>query len=131
MLQQNGKSALYVASRGSFPTIVDMLIKAERDRTNKSCNRNSVISNYTASEDSYDSACNSNLYREHEDWNMEQVENLLGSLARNHLEESDWKKLAKYWQFSDDQIKGQISVWEYQLSDISCLMILFVCLTTF
>ena len=99
-----------MASRGSFPTIVDMLIRAERDRIQKSCNRNSVISNYT-SEDSYDSACNSNLYRENgeTDWNVEQVQNVLASLARNHLDENDWKKLAKYWQFTDEQIKGEVS----------------------
>ena len=104
--KKNGRTALYVASRGSFPGIVDMIIKAERDKMGRNCDRNSILTDHNVSENSFDEACSN--YEFYEEMHGAQFRDLLSSLAKNHLDSNDWKKLAKHWYFTDEQILGKI-----------------------
>lgn len=104
-------NVLFTTFRGSFTAIVDMLIKAEREKINKdkvarmkehavSSETNSLTS-YKIYETEYetDFECNSENY-------TKQVRDLLWNLARNHLDAHDWKRLARHWNFTEEQIKA-------------------------
>ncbi|CAG2183203.1 unnamed protein product, partial [Oppiella nova] len=37
---------------------------------------------------------------------LNQFKKILWNLSRNHLEMNDWKRLARFWDFTDEQIKA-------------------------
>lgn len=113
---QSGRTPLYIAARGSHTAIVDILIKADRMRSNRcgtsgnsnNCSRKSSIERNTSIESNetqstYARDCPSTELGESY---LKQIKELLWSLSRNHLEVQDWKRLAKVWDFTDEHIKA-------------------------
>lgn len=101
-----------MASRGSFQAIVDMLIKAEREkvlrlkRTSDGCLRN-LRKDTTESEEFNDiEAINHCGHDVNDSVQLNQMRKILWNLSRNHLEMNDWKRLARFWDFTEEQIKG-------------------------
>lgn len=88
-----------------------MIIKAERERllrikTNSNPNDNGTfvstdLDTQTQSEFNYE--CNGS----HEQPDISHMRKLLYYLSKNHLEGQDWKRLARFWDFTEDQIKGK------------------------
>lgn len=106
---QSGRTALYVASRGSFQAIVDMLIKAERDNTLRPKSSSDGFSGRSGDQQNND-CCDANDHRcrreSNESIQINQMKKILWNLSRYHLEVNDWKRLAKIWDFTEEQIKG-------------------------
>lgn len=46
---------------------------------------------------------------EQENIHFSHIRKLLYHLARNHLENNDWKRLARFWDFTEEQIKGMLA----------------------
>lgn len=92
-----------------------MLIKAERDQYFKirtSAYSNENVTSTCASSD-LDSQTQSEMYSDfevQENVNFGHIRKLLYHLSRHHLEINDWKKLARFWDFTEDQIKGVLAV---------------------
>ena len=110
-----------MASRGSFQAIVDMLIRAEREKffklnqmshkQNQSNHSNDRLKN--CRKETFDSDDCTDLESNHcghevnqNNISLTQLKKILWNLSRNHLEINDWKRLARIWDFSEDQIKG-------------------------
>lgn len=51
-----------------------------------------------------------------ESLNFGHIRKLLYYLSRHHLETNDWKKLARFWGFTEDQIKGK---WQVEHSSLN------------
>ncbi len=89
-----------------------MLIKAEREkilklkRKHDGCVRNER-KDTTESEEFNDIETMNNCGHEvNENIQLNQMKKILWNLSRNHLEINDWKKLARFWDFTEEQIKG-------------------------
>lgn len=76
-----------------------MIIKAEREQFFK------LESNETRIEKqhSYDSTTD---YDTQDSLRLGHIRKMLYYLSRHHLESNDWKKLARFWNFTEEQIKG-------------------------
>uniref|UniRef100_T1JDD6 furin n=1 Tax=Strigamia maritima TaxID=126957 RepID=T1JDD6_STRMM len=85
LTEKSGRNVLYVAARGSFTAIVDLVIKTARRTSSTS---------YTTQED------DQRLKR------MELLRPIFWNLATKQLAPTDWKRLATHWLFTDDQIKA-------------------------
>ncbi|XP_054160145.1 ankyrin repeat and death domain-containing protein 1A-like [Oppia nitens] len=116
--EKSGRTALYVASRGSFQAIVDMLIKAEREKffklnqkphqSGNQCNDrlNNCRKETFDSDDCTDIDSNHCGHEINHNISLNQFKKILWNLSRNHLEVNDWKRLAKIWDFTEDQMKA-------------------------
>lgn len=79
-----------------------MIIKAEREQFFKlesSSNENRSIEK----QHSYDSTTD---YDTQDSLRLGHIRKMLYYLSRHHLESNDWKKLARFWNFTEEQIKG-------------------------
>lgn len=98
-----------------------MLIKAERDQFFRlkptACSEDNVTETYISTD--FDTQTQSEYnyndfdLQEQENVNFGHIRKLLLHLSRNHLESNDWKKLARFWDFTEDQIKGNVCVYIY------------------
>ncbi|KOX69279.1 Ankyrin repeat and death domain-containing protein 1A [Melipona quadrifasciata] len=105
---QGGKTPLYIAARGSFTAIVDMIIKTARldyptpeDSTSDKETRDLTPARRRWREGSRGGSISSNngALSEH-------IRSILWKLAYKQLGPEDWKKLALHWAFTYDQIQA-------------------------
>ncbi|UXI15987.1 Sorting nexin-9 [Sarcoptes scabiei] len=102
--EKSGRTALYIASRGSFQALVDMLIKAEREQYFKFDSMATNSTNINRIDVKKQSSCDSN--NESENVRLGYVRKILYYVSRHHLDSNDWKKMARFWNFTEDQIKA-------------------------
>ncbi|XP_035409499.1 ankyrin repeat and death domain-containing protein 1B [Cygnus atratus] len=100
-MDKNGKTALAVASRSNYALIVDMIIKAER---------------YYATEQAHlghgDDWSDFGLsFKQDHSIQTKQIRSSLWNLAYNQLKPQEWKKLALFWKFTDEQIRAIEEQW--------------------
>jgi len=93
LVDLKGKTAVEVAARGNFVTVVDMIIKAERvykllEDTNQDIN---IISRISFGPDAA-------IETEH-------IRSILYKLSTKKFRKGDWNMLAKHWLYSDIQIR--------------------------
>ncbi|NXA31967.1 AKD1B protein, partial [Eudromia elegans] len=100
-LDKHGKTALAVASRSNYALIVDMIIKAERyyARKQEHLDDNDAESDFVVS------------FKQDHSLQTKQIRSSLWNLAYNHLKPQEWKKLALFWKFTDEQIKAIEEQW--------------------
>uniref|UniRef100_A0A8C5TUR0 Ankyrin repeat and death domain containing 1B n=1 Tax=Malurus cyaneus samueli TaxID=2593467 RepID=A0A8C5TUR0_9PASS len=91
-----GKTALAVASRSHHALIVDMIIKAER---------------YYAMKQSARGPDFSVSFKQDHSIETKQIRSSLWNLAYNQLKPCEWKKMAMFWKFTDEQIKAIEEQW--------------------
>ncbi|XP_022256538.1 ankyrin repeat and death domain-containing protein 1A-like [Limulus polyphemus] len=91
-----GRTALYVAARGSFTAIVDLLIGVERELSSKTNQANH----------SPDQAEKNSFCAEQSDAQHKHMKQVLWTLAKSHLEPSDWRHLARYWKFTEEHMRA-------------------------
>ncbi|KAH7643738.1 uncharacterized protein LOC124494328 [Dermatophagoides farinae] len=101
--EKSGRTALYIASRGSFQALVDMLIKAEREQFFKLDSNNQPIQSTIEKQTSYELPTE---LENQESARLGHIRKMLYHLSRHHLESNDWKKLARFWNFTEEQIKA-------------------------
>ncbi|XP_027527297.1 ankyrin repeat and death domain-containing protein 1B isoform X2 [Neopelma chrysocephalum] len=100
-MDKHGKTALAVASRSSHALIVDMIIKAERYYTMKQ-------THLAHSDDGSDFSLS---FKQDHSIQTKQIRSSLWNLAYNQLKPHEWKKLAIFWKFTDEQIKAIEEQW--------------------
>ncbi|XP_039240465.1 ankyrin repeat and death domain-containing protein 1B [Pipra filicauda] len=100
-MDKHGKTALAVASRSNHALIVDMIIKAERYYTVKQTHlaHSDVGSDFSFS------------FKQDHSIQTKQIRSSLWNLAYNQLKPREWKKLAIFWKFTDEQIKAIEEQW--------------------
>uniref|UniRef100_A0A8C8RTY9 Ankyrin repeat and death domain containing 1B n=1 Tax=Pelusios castaneus TaxID=367368 RepID=A0A8C8RTY9_9SAUR len=98
---KQGKTALAVASRSNHALIVDMIIKAERYYTMKQ----------ERLENSVDEPDFILSFKQDHSTQTKQIRSCLWNLAYNQLKPQEWKKLALFWKFTDEQIKAIEEQW--------------------
>ncbi|RXN03525.1 ankyrin repeat and death domain-containing 1B [Labeo rohita] len=103
---RQNKTALGVAARGNMVIIVDMIIKAERYFRWK---HNFQMTNTDAIE-SLHSESPLTFKLDHSP-DTKPVRDIIWDLAYKHLKRNDWKKLAEYWEFTDDQVAAIEEQW--------------------
>lgn len=107
--EKTGKTCLQVAARAGNVNVVDMLIKADRQRALR-------MLNATCSEDNhrcfYGEECGLLKEDDGEGYSLSKIEyedklvEILFTLSQRHLKAADWKSLAHYWRFSDEHVKA-------------------------
>ncbi|XP_019722561.1 ankyrin repeat and death domain-containing protein 1A [Hippocampus comes] len=104
---RQGKTALGVAARADEVIIVDMIIKAERykawKKANPECNE-SVHSEYPLT-----------FKLDHRN-ETKQLRSMTWRLACELLKPRDWKRLAEYWGFTEEQVMAIERQWTGQHS---------------
>ncbi|XP_027663298.1 ankyrin repeat and death domain-containing protein 1B isoform X2 [Falco rusticolus] len=100
-VDKNGKTALAVASRSNHALIVDMIIKAERYYAMKQ-------EHLACSDDGSDFGLS---FKQDHSAQTKQIRSSLWNLAYNQLKPQEWKKLAQFWKFTDEQIKAIEEQW--------------------
>ncbi|KAJ7407008.1 Ankyrin repeat and death domain-containing protein 1B [Pitangus sulphuratus] len=100
-MDKHGKTALAVASRSNHALIVDMIIKAERYYTMTQTHpaHNDDVSDFSVS------------FKQDHSTQTKQIRSSLWNLAYNQLKPCEWKKLAIFWKFTDEQIKAIEEQW--------------------
>uniref|UniRef100_A0A8C4VQY5 Ankyrin repeat and death domain containing 1B n=1 Tax=Gopherus evgoodei TaxID=1825980 RepID=A0A8C4VQY5_9SAUR len=98
---KQGKTALAVASRSNHALIVDMIIKAERHYTLKQ----EHLENHLDAPDFILS------FKQDHSAQTKQIRSCLWNLAYNQLKPQEWKKLALFWKFTEEQIKAIEEQW--------------------
>ncbi|NXK17138.1 AKD1B protein, partial [Arenaria interpres] len=100
-VDKHGKTALAVASRSNHALVVDMIIKAERYYAMKEeC--------LAHSDDRSDFGLS---FKQDHSTQTKQIRSSLWHLAYNQLKPQEWKKLALFWKFTDEQIKAIEEQW--------------------
>ncbi|XP_035876331.1 ankyrin repeat and death domain-containing protein 1B isoform X2 [Phyllostomus discolor] len=102
VVDKHGKTALAVASRGNHSLIVDMLIKAERYyawREKHSENVRDPTTNFPLT------------FKQDHSQETKHIRSLLWHLAYHQLKASEWQKLARSWDFTEDQIRAIEEQW--------------------
>ncbi|XP_068082539.1 ankyrin repeat and death domain-containing protein 1A-like [Anabrus simplex] len=94
--EQAGRTPLYIAARGSFTTIVDMIIKTARVDTAKPDEELEPIVRFNRK-------CRMNCDGQVD---RESFQKLLWRVAYKQLRQGEWKRLALHWTFTDDQIRA-------------------------
>nr|XP_042711889.1 DNA polymerase kappa isoform X2 [Chrysemys picta bellii] len=98
---KQGKTALAVASRSNHALIVDMIIKAERHYTLKQEHLENQV-------DAPDFILS---FKQDHSAQTKQIRSCLWNLAYNQLKPQEWKKLALFWKFTEEQIKAIEEQW--------------------
>ncbi|KFQ37971.1 Ankyrin repeat and death domain-containing protein 1B, partial [Mesitornis unicolor] len=98
---KHGKTALAVASRSNHALIGDMIIKAERYYAMKQ-------EHLPHSDDGSD-LCLS--FKQDHSTQTKQIRSSLWNLAYNQLKPQEWKKMALFWKFTNEQIKAIEEQW--------------------
>ncbi|XP_054344519.1 ankyrin repeat and death domain-containing protein 1B isoform X4 [Pongo pygmaeus] len=101
-VDKQGKTALAVASRSNHSLVVDMLIKAERY--------------YAWREEHHDSIRDPSTgftltFKQDHSLETRHIRTLLWDLAYHQLKANDWQRLARSWNFTDDQIRAIEEQW--------------------
>uniref|UniRef100_A0A8C0E5P0 Ankyrin repeat and death domain containing 1B n=1 Tax=Bubo bubo TaxID=30461 RepID=A0A8C0E5P0_BUBBB len=100
-VDKHGKAALAVASRSNHALIVDMIIKAERYYAIKQ-------EHLAHSDDGSDFDLS---FKQDHSTQTKQIRSSLWNLAYNQLKPQEWKKLALFWKFTEEQIKAIEEQW--------------------
>ncbi|XP_032865049.2 ankyrin repeat and death domain-containing protein 1B isoform X1 [Tyto alba] len=100
-MDKHGKTALAVASRSNHALIVDMIIKAERYYATKQ-------EHLAHSEDGLDFSLS---FKQDHSTQTKQIRSSLWNLAYNQLKPQEWKKLALFLKFTEEQIKAIEEQW--------------------
>uniref|UniRef100_A0A671R1U3 Ankyrin repeat and death domain-containing protein 1B-like n=1 Tax=Sinocyclocheilus anshuiensis TaxID=1608454 RepID=A0A671R1U3_9TELE len=90
---RQNKTALGVAARGNMVIIADMIIKAERYFRWNLHSESPLTFKLDHSPDT------------------KPVRDIIWDLAYKHLKRNDWKKLAEFWEFTDDQVAAIEEQW--------------------
>ncbi|XP_064259442.1 ankyrin repeat and death domain-containing protein 1B isoform X6 [Passer domesticus] len=100
-MDKHGKTALAIASRSHHALIVDMIIKAERYFAMKQTHlaHSGNGSDFSVS------------FKQDHSTQTKQIRSSLWNLAYNQLKPHEWKKLALFWKFTDEQIKAIEEQW--------------------
>uniref|UniRef100_G3TLU7 Ankyrin repeat and death domain containing 1B n=1 Tax=Loxodonta africana TaxID=9785 RepID=G3TLU7_LOXAF len=102
IIDKQGKTALAVASRSNHSLVVDMIIKAERYYTWREDHHETIEDSSTSSTLSFK-----------QDHNLEtrHIRTCLWNLAYRQLKANEWQRLARLWNFTDDQIRAIEEQW--------------------
>ncbi|NXU58483.1 AKD1B protein, partial [Turnix velox] len=100
-VDKHGKTALAVASRSNYALIVDMIIKAERYYVMKQ-------KHLPHSDDGSDFRLS---FKQDHSSRTKQIRTSLWFLAYKELKPQEWKKLALFWKFTNEQIKAIEEQW--------------------
>ncbi|XP_017704195.1 PREDICTED: ankyrin repeat and death domain-containing protein 1B [Rhinopithecus bieti] len=97
-----GKTALALASRSNHSLVVDMLIKAERY--------------YAWREEHHESIRDPSTgfpltFKQDHSLETRHIRTLLWGLAYHQLKANEWQRLARSWNFTDDQIRAIEAQW--------------------
>ncbi|XP_042580540.1 ankyrin repeat and death domain-containing protein 1B isoform X2 [Cyprinus carpio] len=103
---RQNKTALGVAARGNMVIIVDMIIKAERYFRWK----HDFQMNNTDDIESLHSESPLTFKLDHAP-DTKPVRDIIWDLAYKHLKRNDWKTLAEFWEFTDDQVAAIEEQW--------------------
>ncbi|XP_066038368.1 ankyrin repeat and death domain-containing protein 1B [Chamaea fasciata] len=100
-MDKHGKTALATASRSHHALIVDMIIKAERYFAMKQTHlaHSGNGSDFSIS------------FKQDHSTQSKQIRYSLWNLAYNQLKPHEWKNLAGFWKFTDEQIKAIEEQW--------------------
>lgn len=88
-----------------------MIIKAERERLlriKSNCNNDDGTLSSTDLDTQTQSEYNYDININNDPSDLSHTRKLLYYLSKNHLEGQDWKRLARFWDFTEDQIKGKL-----------------------
>uniref|UniRef100_H0X2J9 Pleckstrin homology domain containing O2 n=1 Tax=Otolemur garnettii TaxID=30611 RepID=H0X2J9_OTOGA len=95
---KQGKTVLAVAARSNHVSLVDMIIKADRFyRWEK--------------RDSSDPSGKSLTFKQDHRQETQQLRSVLWQLASKYLRPHEWKKLAYYWEFTEDHVYAIEQQW--------------------
>ncbi|XP_068954408.1 ankyrin repeat and death domain-containing protein 1A isoform X4 [Petaurus breviceps papuanus] len=111
LTDKQGKTSLDVAACGNHICLVDMIIKADRFYK-------WVQDNLRADSDSW--AVKPLTFKQDHRMETQHIRSVMWRVATKHLEHDEWKKLARYWEFTDAHIRaieqqwaGTKSYWEH------------------
>uniref|UniRef100_A0A2K6QWN5 Ankyrin repeat and death domain containing 1B n=1 Tax=Rhinopithecus roxellana TaxID=61622 RepID=A0A2K6QWN5_RHIRO len=101
-VDKQGKTALALASRSNHSLVVDMLIKAERY--------------YAWREEHHESIRDPSTgfpltFKQDHSLETRHIRTLLWGLAYHQLKANEWQRLARSWNFTDDQIRAIEAQW--------------------
>ncbi|CAK9827321.1 Ankyrin repeat and death domain-containing protein 1A [Anthophora retusa] len=105
---QSGRTPLYIAARGSFTAIVDMIIKTARldYPTPEDSTSDKEIRDLTPARRRWREGSRGESISSNNSALPEHVRSVLWKLAYKQLGPEDWKKLALHWAFTYDQIRA-------------------------
>ncbi|PBC28819.1 Ankyrin repeat and death domain-containing protein [Apis cerana cerana] len=105
---QSGKTPLYIAARGSFTAIVDMIIKTARldYPTPEDSMSDKEIRDLTPARRRWREGSRGESISSNNSVLSEHIRSILWKLAYKQLGPEDWKKLALHWAFTNDQIRA-------------------------
>ncbi|CAD1477800.1 unnamed protein product, partial [Heterotrigona itama] len=105
---QGGKTPLYIAARGSFTAIVDMIIKTARldYPTPEDSTSDKEIRDLTPARRRWREGSRGGSISSNNGALSEHIRSILWKLAYKQLGPEDWKKLALHWAFTYDQIQA-------------------------
>ncbi|KAF5288040.1 hypothetical protein FQA39_LY15536 [Lamprigera yunnana] len=107
--EQGGRTPLYIAARGSFTAIVDMIIKTARLDYPPYDEKSSPIKKEGSLKPVLNSARMKLRYSRDDGvrrWDSERLREVLFKLAYKQLGPGEWKRLANYWAFTEEQIRA-------------------------
>uniref|UniRef100_A0A8B7VRK1 Ankyrin repeat and death domain-containing protein 1B n=1 Tax=Castor canadensis TaxID=51338 RepID=A0A8B7VRK1_CASCN len=101
IVDKQGRTALAVASRSSHSLVVDMLIKAERYYAWREEHGKST----------QDPSAGTLTFKQDHSLGTRHIRMLLWNLAYHQLKVNEWQRLARSWDFTDDQIRAIEQQW--------------------
>nr|XP_055223780.1 ankyrin repeat and death domain-containing protein 1B isoform X4 [Gorilla gorilla gorilla] len=101
-VDKQGKTALAVASRSNHSLVVDMLIKAERYYAWREEHHESIRDPSTGF---------TLTFKQDHSLETRHIRTLLWDLAYHQLKANEWQRLARSWNFTDDQIRAIEEQW--------------------
>ncbi|XP_011851870.1 PREDICTED: LOW QUALITY PROTEIN: ankyrin repeat and death domain-containing protein 1B [Mandrillus leucophaeus] len=101
-VDKQGKTALAVASRSNHSLVVDMLIKAERYYAWREKHHESIGDPSTGFP---------LTFKQDHSLETRHIRTLLWGLAYHQLKANEWQRLARSWNFTDDQIRAIEAQW--------------------
>ncbi|XP_074240768.1 ankyrin repeat and death domain-containing protein 1B isoform X3 [Saimiri boliviensis] len=101
-VDKQGKTALAVASRSNHSLVVDMLIKAERYYAWRQEHHESIRDPSTGF---------TLTFKQDHSLETRHIRTLLWDLAYHQLKANEWQRLARSWNFTDDQIRAIEEQW--------------------
>ncbi|GAB5566969.1 ankyrin repeat and death domain-containing protein 1B isoform X1 [Prionailurus iriomotensis] len=102
VVDKQGKTALAMASRSNHSLVVDMIIKAERYYAWREEHGESIKDSSTSF---------SLTFKQDHSLETRHIRSLLWNLAYHQLKANEWQKLARSWNFTDDQIRAIEEQW--------------------
>ncbi|XP_032191826.1 ankyrin repeat and death domain-containing protein 1B [Mustela erminea] len=102
IVDKQGKTALAVASRSNHSLVVDMIIKAERYYAWKEQHGENIRDPSTRF---------TLTFKQDHSLETRHIRSLLWKLAYQQLKANEWQRLARSWNFTDDQIRAIEEQW--------------------